>query len=123
MWDTCLVIIIPMFMAVWSCTALDIITVRGMEPIIIRGLSPGDMGYTIIRISDGVSHLAYIMVGLVGDSIPTEGLTGDPGATMQVTDMDITGATGMVQGMDFVRATGPDKIIPIGMYITTAAAG
>ena len=111
-----------MFMAVWLCTVLDIITNRGMEPIIIRGLSHGDMGYTIIRISDGVSHMAYIMVGSVGDSIPTEGLTGDPGATIMDTDMDITGATGMVQGKDFVRATGPESKIPIGIYMTTAVA-
>ena len=62
------------------------------------------------------------MVGSVGDSIPTEGLTGDPGATIMDTDMDITGATGMVQGMDIVQATGQDNEIPIGMYITTAIA-
>ena len=66
------------------------------------------------------------MVGSVGDSIPTEGLTGDPGATIMDTDMDMPGATGMVQGMvqgmDIVQATGPDNEIPIGMYITTAIA-
>jgi len=93
-----------------------------MEPIIIRGQSHGDMGYTIIRILDGASHLVSVMVGSVGDSIPTEGLTGVPGATIEDTDMDITGATGMVQGVDIVQATGPDNEIPIGMYITTAIA-
>ncbi len=62
------------------------------------------------------------MVGSVGDSIPTEGLTGDPGDTIGVTDMVMPGATGMVQGMDIVLATGPDNEIPIGMYITIVAA-
>ena len=62
------------------------------------------------------------MVGSVGDSIPTEGLTGDPGGTIMDTDMDITVATGMVQAMDIVQATGPDNEIPIRMYITTAVA-
>ena len=100
----------------------DIITVHGMEPIIIQGLSHGDMEYTIIHIQDGASHLVSVMAGLVGDSIPTEGLTLDPGATIMDTDMDIIVATGMEQGMDIVQAKGPGNEIPIRMYITTAIA-
>ena len=111
-----------MFMAAWLCTVPDIITNRGMEPIIIRGLSHGDMGFTIIRIQDGASHLVSVMVGSVGDSILTEGPTGVPGATIEGIDMDITGVTGMVQGVDIVQATGPGNEIPNGMYITTAIA-
>jgi hypothetical protein len=76
----------------------------------------------IIPIPDGASHMALVMVGSDGDSIPTEGLTGVPEDTIEGIDMDITGVTGMVPGMDIVLATGPDNEIPIGMYITTAIA-
>jgi len=93
-----------------------------MEPIITQDLSHGDMECIIILIPDGASHLVSVMVGSVGASIPTEGLTGVPGDTIEGTDMDITGVTGMVPGMAIVQVTGLVSEIPIGMYITIAIA-
>ena len=121
MWVTCPDILIPMFTVVWWFMERGTITIHGMGDIIIPVLLPGDMEYIIIHIPVGDFLLELVMVGSVGVSILTEGLTGVRADTTEGIDMDIIEVTGMVPEVDIGQGIEQANGIQIGMYITIEA--
>ena len=71
MWDTILVILIHMFMVVWSYMEPVTGTTPGTERYIIHARLHGDLEYTGIPGPDGDFHLDSVMVGSVGVFILT----------------------------------------------------